>query len=570
MRRRLLLSGLVLGLATLLPASASATRLYVDNNSSGAMVAFNIGSDGSLTVIPCSSSQCSASSFVEGLTITPDNRFLYAMQVELATVGEFAIGSSGSPSNLCGGSCAATGGSDPIGGATSPNGKFVFASNQDSGTVTPFSVGSGGALTAVTCGTGCHSQAGSPDGLAITPNGKFMYAADQDESVDEWSIGSSGALTQLCTISSCPEAVGDPIPAVITPDGKYLYIGDRDGGVIYAFQIGSGGALTAIPCVACLGGSGLADLAIAPNGKYLYSANQNADSISAFTINSDGTLTPISCSACTAGSNPYVSVAVESGSRYAYALINSGNGITVAPFSIGSGGSLTALSCSPSICTMPGGSVDVFDLAISPDQAPVAKFAHGTARVGKSTSFNGSGSTAYQTATVARYDWSFGDGKKALNGGPKPKHKYAKPGTHKVTLTVTDSLGCSTSQVFTGQTMSCNGSSVATITHKVHVTAVKKATLSLRNLPTACVRANTTIGVRVHTGSGSAPHKTNVTVDGHRVAHSQALSFSVTISLGRLKVGSNTVSAVSVDRFGRHSKASADIKRCSTSAAFTG
>lgn len=570
MRRRLLFIGLVLGLLTLLPASASATNVYVANGTNNLMSGFSIGSGGSLTPIACSGASCSSAGFLEALTITPDNKFLYGADPDHNVVDEFSIGSGGALSNLCGSSCPATG-NTPIGAATSPNGKFVFVANQNQASIAPFSVGSGGALTPITCTTGCQSQSGSPDGLAITPNGKFMYAADQDESVDAWSIGSSGALTQICTSSTCPGATGDPIPAVVTPDGKYLYIGDRDQGNIYAFQIGSDGALTAIPCTACLGGSGLADLAITPNGKYLYAANEGADSLSAFTINSDGTLTPISCSACTAGSNSYVSVAVEPGSRYVYALINSSNNsITVAPFSIGADGSLTAISCSPSVCTFNGNGIDVFGLVISPDQAPVAKFTHGTARAGSTTSFNGSGSTAYQTATVARYDWSFGDGKKALNAGPKPKHKYAKPGHYKVTLTVTDSLGCSTQQVFTGQTMSCNGSSVARITHTVHVTAAKKATLSLRNLPSGCVRSSTTIGVKVSTAAGSGPHKTSVSVNGHRVAQSKKLGFSATIALGRLRVGSNTVSAVSVDRFGRHSRTSANIKRCSTSAAFTG
>ena len=58
---------------------------------------------------------------------------------------------------------------------------------------------------------------------------------------------------------------------------------------------------------------------------------------------------------------------------------------------------------------------------------------------------------------MARYDWDFGDGSTAPNGGPRPTHAYAKPGTYNVTLTVTDDAGCSIARTFTGQTMSCNG-----------------------------------------------------------------------------------------------------------------
>jgi hypothetical protein len=34
---------------------------------------------------------------------------------------------------------------------------------------------------------------------------------------------------------------------------------------------------------------------------------------------------------------------------------------------------------------------------------------------------------------------------------------------------VTDDAGCSTAQIFTGQTMSCNGSSLARVSHQVTV-----------------------------------------------------------------------------------------------------
>jgi hypothetical protein len=73
--------------------------------------------------------------------------------------------------------------------------------------------------------------------------------------------------------------------------------------------------------------------------------------------------------------------------------------------------------------------------------------------------------------TVAGYDWSFGDGTSAPNAGPTPSHVYSAPGAYTVTLTVTDSAGCSTEVIYTGQTASCNGSSAATTSHTVTVPA---------------------------------------------------------------------------------------------------
>jgi PKD repeat protein len=72
---------------------------------------------------------------------------------------------------------------------------------------------------------------------------------------------------------------------------------------------------------------------------------------------------------------------------------------------------------------------------------------------------------------VASYDWDFGDGATSTTSGPTTSHTYAAPGNYTATLTVTDDAGCSTERIFTGQTMSCNGSPVAKVSHQVTVVA---------------------------------------------------------------------------------------------------
>ena len=74
--------------------------------------------------------------------------------------------------------------------------------------------------------------------------------------------------------------------------------------------------------------------------------------------------------------------------------------------------------------------------------APVAAIKLSTDRGFGSTSiqFDGSSSTAYNGATVASYSWNFGDGTSSASG-PSHTHVFADPGTHIVTLTVTDSKG---------------------------------------------------------------------------------------------------------------------------------
>jgi PKD repeat protein len=60
--------------------------------------------------------------------------------------------------------------------------------------------------------------------------------------------------------------------------------------------------------------------------------------------------------------------------------------------------------------------------------------------VGVVVNFDGSGSTD-PDGDIVRYDWDFGDGNTAMNGGPTPSNTYARDGAYQVALTVTDDIG---------------------------------------------------------------------------------------------------------------------------------
>jgi PKD repeat protein len=59
---------------------------------------------------------------------------------------------------------------------------------------------------------------------------------------------------------------------------------------------------------------------------------------------------------------------------------------------------------------------------------------------GQTTTFDGTNSSD-PDGTIAQYDWDFGDGNTAPNGGSAPTHTYADLGQYTVTLTVTDNDG---------------------------------------------------------------------------------------------------------------------------------
>jgi YVTN family beta-propeller protein len=109
-------------------------------------------------------------------------------------------------------------------------------------------------------------------------------------------------------------------------------------------------------------------------------------------------------------------------------------------------------------------------VAITPDQAPVAALSATPARAGQPSSFDASPSTD-PDGTVASYEWDFGDGSSATTLSATTTHTYAGAGGYTVTVTETDDAGCSTSLVFTGQTVSCNGSSAAQASLQVTIAA---------------------------------------------------------------------------------------------------
>ena len=102
-----------------------------------------------------------------------------------------------------------------------------------------------------------------------------------------------------------------------------------------------------------------------------------------------------------------------------------------------------------SLLSMERGRVDYIELdknrpvTITINEPPVADFTYNPLRpeLGKPVVFDASSSYDPDGAIV-RYEWDFGDGTREVK--KNPVHIYEEPGIHKVTLTVTDNCGRST------------------------------------------------------------------------------------------------------------------------------
>jgi 6-phosphogluconolactonase (cycloisomerase 2 family) len=480
------LLSLALGMGMLLPTGALASYVYATSTSDASISAFSVGASGALSPIACTTG-CETEdklSEPEGIVASPNGRFVFVAnsngngKVPGGVIEAFAVGSGGELSPIaCPSDCDA--GRLPWSMAVSPNGQFLYAVDAESHTVSPFSIAGDGSLSPITCGAECEVKDSTPENVAITPNGQFLYVNErEDNRIAVFAIAANGSLTKITCTSGCATESA-PYGMAVSPNGRFLYVAVIQD--IAAFEIGSGGALSPVPCTTCTTAANPRALAVSPNGRFLYTTNNNfpKSSVPAFEIQSNGVLTPIvSCgSYCstTDGEDPEGLVVSPSG-RFAYAsdrddtlLFKSYEHGIMSAFAIGSGGELSELECPEPMCAI-GENTGFFGLTITPDQGPTAAFGDTPAPAGSASAFDASPSSASSPeTTVTGYDWSFGDGTSTQSAGATPTHVYSAPGTYTVTLTVTDSAGCSTQAVYTGQTASCNGSSAASVSHTLVV-----------------------------------------------------------------------------------------------------
>ena len=371
-------------------------------------------------------------------------------------------------------------GSNPNAIAITPDGTRAYVVNQGppasvsaittaTNTVTPIAVGT------------------APRDIAITPDGTRAYVANSGSA----NVSVIDTATNV-VIATIPVGV-DPAGVAITPDGTRAYVARQITGVVVTIDTATNtvvGAPIPVP-------SDPVDIAITPNGARAYVTNSGSSSVSAIDLASNTVVgmpiavgnAPVGVAITPDGTRAYV---VHQNSMDVRVIATATDSVVGSPIAIGT--ALHGIAITPDgtrayISTGLPGQVAIVNTvtdtpfgtpidvgptistngpAITPDQPPTAAFTTVPAPAGLPTTFDASGSTDAD-GTIARYDWDFGDGTVLPDGGPNPAHAYAAAGANPVTLNVTDNEGCSTSQVFTGHTMSCNGSSAARSTQEVTI-----------------------------------------------------------------------------------------------------
>ncbi len=358
-------------------------------------------------------------------------------------------------------------GRDPDFMAATPNGADVFVSNNGDGTVSEISTGNnhvvrtinlpgargmamapngstlyvtggveGNELDTVNVSTGAVGGSvtvgGGAAGVALTPDGTRAFVVNQlDGTV---SVVNLANLTVAGTINT---GLSLPPEVEMAPDGSTAYV-DGDG-LLQSIDVAT---LTLGPSVGiCLNAD---RFAISPDGAYAWVA-----------CSGQGGLEQIDLATNTQVSNNFLGLS-EGDQTGAVSVTPDGSTVyvvdtsedAVVPFDVAS---LTAGS------PINLDSVPVA-LTITADQGPTAALTATT--VGATTTFDASASVQ-GTSPIVSYSWNFGDGQTAVTSTPTTTHNYAGNGTFTASVTETDAVGTSTSEVYTGQSASLYGTAAA-------------------------------------------------------------------------------------------------------------
>ncbi|WP_171064733.1 beta-propeller fold lactonase family protein, partial [Actinomadura soli] len=416
--------------------------LYVLHLFSNDITTFTLDSKGRPTPID----RVTTGTGPRGFVFTPDGRRAYTANGGDGTISGYTVDDRGKLAPL--GEPVPVGGQVPFGIAIAPDGKTLYTANLNSGTVSALSVDANGKPHLI--GTPVPTGSPQPRTVSASADGRFVFvshglpAKGRADDMVVLAVRPDGGLKRT-TIPNVPVGSGGN-GSDITPDGRFIYVASTGSDVVYGYRIAHDGSLSSIPGSPFPTAVFPEDAAVTPDGRHLYVTSPNHDTtvtrnVTAFSIGRDGVLQAVPGSPFeSAGAS--VGITPSRDGRRLYV----GNFEThdLAAFDIGKTGVLTQLAGSP---FPTGGSNPTFQgVSVPPDQGPKAAFQ--STITDRTARFDGTAS-ADPDGTIARYDWTFGDGAALPNGGPYPTHTYRRPGTYQATLTVTDDEGCATALIFT-------------------------------------------------------------------------------------------------------------------------
>ena len=371
----------------------------------------------------------------DALAITPDGQTAYVVPAQADQDSEITpvntdTDAIGTPINT----------GDPVSAvAITPDGSTAYAVSYQDDAVVPIDLATQTAGTPIPVGT-------DPTAIAITPDGSTAYVVNQQCSVAPCSSPSTVTPVDLAhQTAGAPITVGVMATAIaITPDGSTAYVVNNCGSDLTCS--GGDGSVTPIDTTTDSAGTPIATnpfpiaIAVTADGSTAYVSTQGDGVVIPIDTATDTTGVPISVG------DPTSAIAVTPGGSTLYVAM--GGDDTVIPID----------TASDTVGTPIGAGTDPEAIAITPDQGPSAAL---TAAVSGDTATFDASASLPGTSPIVSYAWNFGDGNTDTTTVPTDSHTYAGGGTYTTTVTETDAEGTSTTQSFTGQTVSQDGSTAA-------------------------------------------------------------------------------------------------------------
>lgn len=279
------------------------------------------------------------------------------------------------------------------------------------------------------------------DALAITPDGSTIYFTQTDAIV---------SMTTAGNVFGTPIQVpaGRTTRIALAPSGNFAYVTDMINSKLYEINLTT---QTVSNTITLTPNSQPTNLAVSADGNWIFIANQSASFTTSIHIPTSFTKTDIPLGEPPIDYSQY-GVAISPDSKIAIVSnVNRFSAITIGTNAVTN----TLAEVNPNF------------MAITPDQAPTASFTAVISEPNIPSTFTSTSTSP--VGTIVSYFWDFGDGNTLQTTTNPVEHTYTTSGAYTIILTVTNSGGTSTTQTFTGQTVSNNGGPSASITNAIDV-----------------------------------------------------------------------------------------------------
>jgi len=294
--------------------------LYVANGGSGNVSVFSIDpGTGSLTAVPGSpfaTATPPGSPQDLQLAVTPDNKFLLAVEVVAKQITVFSIGSNGALTVAAGSPYSIS--YNATGLKVTPDGKFLavvladLTGNATVDQIAMYSIGSDGTLTAVP-GSPFSTAPNSAVNVDVNCGANTLFAFETNTTETEagvFAIAANGSLSQISGSPFSFSSGAGSNGGILSPNGQTLFVSNQFSGTVTALTAASGGALSLVagsPFAANVGscpltGTGTCPAGMAMNaaGTFLFVASISPE-VAVFSAAANGVLTAVAGSPFSSG-----------------------------------------------------------------------------------------------------------------------------------------------------------------------------------------------------------------------------------------------------------------------------